>query len=380
MKCFRLILCIVFAIIICFPFGTMFLFMDETNAEYEEYVQEEPLTLDEAFSTEGKGLKKNIQTYLTQHVAKRQPVISSWAKLLYDIDVPANRSIVIGKDKMLFYNSTVQSKRGIEPVNSKRIPRELNSLEMIRNFCGWSDVEFVFCLAPDKETIYPEKLPAWYTKTGEKNHREAFIAGYKAGDYTFNLLDYSDPLIGGKEKYGDLLYPDTDSHWTQLGAYLAYKYTLENLEQKYEPVEINDYRVRQSEGYSTARLLGIYMDDVKDFSTDISYDNAANDTLYPTIFLGHPVWQSYRHLENEDALYDASVLILMDSYTAYNLEFYQATFSDVHIVHYDEILYNTEGVITLKKLVHGLLPDVVIFEMVERSLGDLYDMNREIVK
>ena len=166
MKPFRIILCILFAAIICFPFGTMIFFLGETKAEYEQFTMAKPLSVEDVFEGGAQDFTKNVDKYLNQHVSKRQPVISLWAQMLYNIDVCANDDVVMGKDKMLYLSSTIDDRRVAQAIDMDKIKTEVDNVQSIKDYCSSKGIDFVFAIAPNKVTIYPERLPDWYSENG----------------------------------------------------------------------------------------------------------------------------------------------------------------------------------------------------------------------
>ena len=153
---------------------------------------------------------------------------------------------------------------------------------------------------------------------------------------------------------------------------------MDNLDGDYQSLTMEKYKIRERGAYSSVRMLGIYMDRIPDFQTNMYYDHDVAD-IDPEYMTGNKAWESYQRFVNKDALNDAKVLIIRDSFTTFNAELYETTFSDVRLVHYDEILFDTQSDTNLVGIIEDMKPDIVIFEMVERFVNELSDMDPDII-
>lgn len=82
-------------------------------------------------------------------------------------------------------------------------------------------IEFVLFIAPNKETIYPEKLPDYYEFQDEESSTEQLIKYLRENTDIRIVYPYKE-LIKAKENRPDLtLYRQTDTHWNKAGAYIG---------------------------------------------------------------------------------------------------------------------------------------------------------------
>ena len=99
------------------------------------------------------------------------------------------------------------------------------ALEGRRRWLAQQGAQYLLVLVPDKQTIYPEHLPA--RLRGQGATRLDALLGAFAGDPDSPLLDLRPALI--RAKGSGLLYQRTDTHWNDLGAYLGYRAILARL-------------------------------------------------------------------------------------------------------------------------------------------------------
>jgi len=85
-------------------------------------------------------------------------------------------------------------------------------------------VTWLFVIAPDKEAVYPEYLPADIHPVGTRPVHDVLAMARRAGVPSLYLLD---AMIAGKR--GGEVYSKTDTHWNYRGAFLGYQAICENL-------------------------------------------------------------------------------------------------------------------------------------------------------
>jgi len=76
-------------------------------------------------------------------------------------------------------------------------------------------------IVPDKYTIYPEHLPAWVTPSPTASPLERLAAALRADAPAVRFVDMREPLRAAKAR--DRLYFQTDSHWNLAGASVGYE-------------------------------------------------------------------------------------------------------------------------------------------------------------
>jgi len=82
-------------------------------------------------------------------------------------------------------------------------------------------IKFYVAVAPMKSEIYPEYLPAYYTRTEKPIFTER-VLDLLGKDTLYHLIDLKAPLLEGK-KSGEVFYR-TDNHWNGQGAWDTYSF------------------------------------------------------------------------------------------------------------------------------------------------------------
>ncbi len=129
--------------------------------------------------------------------------------------------VMIGKEDWLFANryNTLDAYRGYKWFSSDDLIKIKNYLEKKQALLAERGIDYLYVIAPNKQSIYPEYFPARFTKYGE-NYVDTFVE-FMRDNSDVDILDLRHSLIKNKNK-GQLYYR-TDTHWNSLGAYYAYR-------------------------------------------------------------------------------------------------------------------------------------------------------------
>src|SRR5262249_5565752 len=95
-------------------------------------------------------------------------------------------------------------------------------LEARRDWLAARGIRYLLVIAPDKQTIYPELLPAALRPPAASRHDQ--LLAHLRPHPRVNVLDWREPLR--QAKAGEQVYHRTDSHWNERGAFVAYQQIL----------------------------------------------------------------------------------------------------------------------------------------------------------
>lgn len=297
-----------------------------------------------------------------------------------------SQDVLIGKDLWLFYlggtvysETTVESKRrGISPDRAVALAR------VIAWMTGWNDwlrkngvQEFRFMIGPDKESIYPEYLPAW-----------AAPAKVQISDILPDVVpptlyvDTYPPIRAASARYAGKAPPLTtyyknDTHWNHAGAWAAMEALMESLEATRPSLARLDPALGTPVGEtdkiggdlgSFLRLSKPLRDPyiILKFDTEVSprteyYNVASGQRLAPDDPNISEAPHYLTEMKTSNALNQKKVLWLHDSFGIGMYGFMRATFSDILHIHPQNISQDA-----LAALVKSYKPDYVIVTVVER--------------
>jgi hypothetical protein len=105
-------------------------------------------------------------------------------------------------------------------------------LEHRRDWLAARGVKYLFVLAPDKQSVYPEYLPAWLKHLGGRTKADQFFHYMKAHS-TVEVIDLRPALIAGKATAPT--YLKTDTHWNPFGSFLASQEVVRSLRARQLP-------------------------------------------------------------------------------------------------------------------------------------------------
>ena len=108
--------------------------------------------------------------------------------------------VITGKDQFLFLGNIdaqiVHRTIGIYRPSQEEIKDYVEKLKNIQNYYQDKNIPFIIVLAPDKNTIYREKLPNWMSYDG-KTITDDIVAQATLQD--INLLDLRQTLLDSKK-------------------------------------------------------------------------------------------------------------------------------------------------------------------------------------
>ncbi len=93
-------------------------------------------------------------------------------------------------------------------------------LQKTRAWMQEQGAAYIFVVAPNKQSIYPEYLPEYFQVSQTASRLDQLLASQPLGE-TEGILDTRTAIRRDKSKVR--LYDKTDTHWNAQGAYLAYQ-------------------------------------------------------------------------------------------------------------------------------------------------------------
>lgn len=145
----------------------------------------------------------------------------------------ASAKVVIGKEEWLFlgnYNKffdEIDYYRNLEPFTVGELRYWQVLLEERRNWLKRRGIHYIFTIAPNKSTIYPEFMPDSVKKINPRSRLDQLIAHLEKYS-TLRILDLRPALREAKKIRPT--YHRTDTHWNDWGAYVAYHEIIRSLQ------------------------------------------------------------------------------------------------------------------------------------------------------
>lgn len=312
---------------------------NERQAELPALIEDGSLNL--SFFTQ-------LGQYFNQHFAFRAEALTADARVMTDVFGTSNvATVTAGTDGWLYYTDTLDDYLGRGAFTSREVSDVIRNLGMIRDFAAQRGVDFLFTVAPNKNTLYPEHMP-YYTsaKAGAVHNRDLIRAALSESD-----IPYAD-LFGLFEEQDEVLYFARDSHWNNKGALLAYNCILDALGKEHDD-------------YANASVTR-----KKDFVGDLSrmlYPASAE----PEYDYDYGARERYTYVTDTASVEDARIttanpdaggrlLMYRDSFGNALVPFFASAYADA--------TFTKSFTMNLPGELGSVKPDTFIIELVERNL------------
>jgi len=250
---FRAFAVILFCAVLSLPM------LDETLGISPESASTEKRMFTEAPRLSISNLKKFpslYETYYNDSFGFRNILIKSNFLLrvrLLKVSSPIPK-VIIGSDGWLYYNSdavpkdgiTIKDFRGLAPFSGEQLERIRKRLEAYHRKVQAikPGAAFVVVVPPNKNTVYPEHLPAHITRVHPKTRLDQMLE-HLTGHSHVEALDLRATLIRAKADYPT--YFKTDTHWNEYGAYLGYREVMMRIARTHpscRPTPLSDFSIR----------------------------------------------------------------------------------------------------------------------------------------
>jgi hypothetical protein len=306
-----------------------------------------------------------FETYFSDHLPFRNQLIF----LNNYIDcrlfrVSDSDSVVIGRHGWLYYNGkqfNVEDPEADYAGTNLYSAAELDSLAKnlikMRDELASKDCEFVVFIAPNKEHVYPENLPAAYGAPAEKRRMEQVVAYLKANTDLTVICPYDELLKTRSTDPDRQLYYKYDSHWNNLGSYIGSGMLDEALGHKMPSLDTLNITTARSPRYDLATMLhlGNLLTD------DPNY--VVNGFTAHTIKTEYNDERTEFRSKNENGDGDPRKLFIIgDSYSTMMEQYVACNFNETYL----NLYYNYEP-----EMLSREKPQVLVYETVERYIGNM---------
>ena len=346
-----------FILFLCFPS-----FMTFSNVKINAMIDEKRATSIRP-QYEGNIIKyiKAYNKYYKKNYFGRDSAIYIYNNIRFLLlnESPVPEKVIIGKDNWLFFcdkkdGNSIVDYQGYSELNSDDLEKIYVWFKSFNDWLHQRNIKFYFVVAPDKQTVYYDKLPDTIKKVNA-------TAADRIIPYLINrgihVIDLRYELIKAKDCYEELYYK-TDTHWNKLGAYLGYKKIIERVSQDFinlKPINYNLAAIKYSNrenGGDLAKMMGIskysyYRDIIFQYPANYTL-KSSSDTIINTF--------SKSHLPK--------AMIYRDSFTASLVPLLSNNFSCCHYVM--KYIHNEKKID--KSEIEEIKPDILMLIIVERYL------------
>jgi alginate O-acetyltransferase complex protein AlgJ len=163
------------------------------------------------------------KTYFDTHFSFRGLLtrLHAWLKVRV-FGVSSSTSVTLGKDGWLFYagEQIVDDYRRIHPFTVPQLEQWTRLLKARHDWLRDRGIPYVVFVAPNPQTLYPEYMPDAIVRSNGPSRLDQLVS-YAGAHGDVDILDLRPGLIAAKRR--ERVYYKTDTHWNQLGGFVAYR-------------------------------------------------------------------------------------------------------------------------------------------------------------
>ena len=221
-KALHLLYIAAFLLICLTPFASMAV-LGHSEAAANEILANPP-KLTQRDGSFNMAVADHTEEYIADRFAFRQELVTANSALHMGVlgESPVD-NVLPGEDGWLFYADTLGDYTGESLMSEREIFCAARSLYLVQEYAASQGADFVFTAAPNKNSLFPEKMPKNYVKTEQKSNVESLYAALDAQNVRY--CDLHTALMGREN-----IYHKTDSHWNGYGSALAHDALMQTLE------------------------------------------------------------------------------------------------------------------------------------------------------
>lgn len=210
-------------LLLCILPSAGMLFLPPTEAAANERLTPMPQLKSEDGSW-NQNVLDDATNYIADHFALRQEMVTANAMLQTGLlaTSPAE-DVIYGTDGWLYYAETLDDYQNRATLTDEEVQQIAQTIADMQAYCEARGAQFVFTIAPNKNSLYPEHMPARYLQSDSPGNYEKLKPLLE--EYGVHYAD----LFTFLSEQDEILYLKTDSHWTNRGAALAHDFLMETL-------------------------------------------------------------------------------------------------------------------------------------------------------
>lgn len=210
-------------LLLCILPSAGMLFLPPTEAAANERLTPVPQLKSEDGSW-NQNVLDDATNYIADHFALRQEMVTANAMLQTGLlaTSPAE-DVIYGTDGWLYYAETLDDYQNRATLTDEEVRQIAQTIADMQAYCAARGAQFVFTIAPNKNSLYPEHMPARYLQSDSPGNYEKLKPLLE--EYGVHYAD----LFTFLSEQDEILYLKTDSHWTNRGAALAHDFLMETL-------------------------------------------------------------------------------------------------------------------------------------------------------
>jgi alginate O-acetyltransferase complex protein AlgJ len=217
----RAFLALLFPLLFLPPLG--FVLGYEFPFDFQEYRRLAPIPAWPRTLAELETFPERFEACFNDHFGFRSTLRGLYFSLKYRAGDSPSRQVVIGRDGWLFlhedaHGQGVGNARHLVQLTDAQLDRFAETLDARRRWLERRGIAYFFMPTPNKETLYGEQLPDYFTRVHPSSALDQLRERLRA-DTEVAVVDV-EPLLRARKSDMEL-YLKTDTHWNLYGAHLA---------------------------------------------------------------------------------------------------------------------------------------------------------------
>lgn len=158
----------IFFIMICLPSLGMFFYKTDISAEKRE-IQTFPKVKENG--KVNMDFFNQLSDYFSDNFAFRQQLIETDAVIKKNVfKESGNSEVIVGNKGYLFFSETLNDYLGQNVLSDRQIYACGRVLSLLQEHVENNNGKFLFVVAPNKNSLYPEFMPGRFVKISDKNN------------------------------------------------------------------------------------------------------------------------------------------------------------------------------------------------------------------
>jgi hypothetical protein len=179
---------------------------------------------------------------------------------LFALQVSPTPAVVKGRDGWFFYgeDGSLDDYAHVDPLTPAALDNWRAAVGRARDWLHTRGIPYVFFVAPDKYSIYPEMMPTTIRPVGPRSRTDQL---YDALAHSRVTVDVRDALAAARAR--ERIYQKTDTHWNDRGALVAYQAIVEAVRRHVPSTPAawsrDDFEpaTRETDGMDLAGMMGL---------------------------------------------------------------------------------------------------------------------------
>lgn len=306
-------------------------------------------------------LPAKLDAFAIDQFPLRAHMIAALNFIRYKLGYSGSKRIIVGQNGWLFYDdgSHLVLMSGDLILDKPNIDAWVSGFRQRVDYLNKRGAKFYFMVAPVKEDIYPENRPSWMPGHRVNTEVDEIISASKKAGFD-QIVDPREAIF--QERHNQKLYDEYDTHWTGLGAYIAYKQLMTRLSKDFAGMQPLPLTAFTPVGLSKAgipRDLSLMLG-IADFVPHdrVSFAGMVTHPPEKTTFLSdNHSWVGPQVLHT-DAKTGKTLLLLRDSFSTELLPLLKEHFDTIVMAHVQDGFFRTD-------LIEKFKPDAVAIVIIE---------------